>query len=50
MNEMGPPTYLGNDEESFIVTAAYIEGDHGSPLNIHTLAYQLHNTVKSIKF
>ena len=37
MNKMGHPTYLNNDEESFIVTLADIGGVHSLPMDTHYL-------------
>ena len=43
------PTYLINNEDSFMVSATDNEGGHGLPLDAHALADQLHHTIKSVK-
>ena len=50
MNIMGNPTYLTNDDDSFIVSEAEIKGDHGLPMYTHAVVDQLHLVINSSKF
>ena len=48
MNKAGHPTYLNEDEESFLVASSDIEGDHGLPLYRHGVAQQLQNVFEAV--
>ena len=41
MNKIGRPTYLSNDKEYFIYSAADIEGDHGLHLDSNYICENL---------
>ena len=50
MNKIGRPTYLSNENESLIVAAADMEGDHVLLVDINFLLEQLQHVIKAIKF
>ena len=50
MNKIGLPTFLSNNKEYLIVTAADIEGGHGPPLGGNCLLGKLQRSIKPVNF
>ena len=44
----GSPTYLNSDEEALVVSSAEIEGAHGMPIDVNTLASEPQLVIKAV--
>ena len=45
---VGRPTYLNSYEEALLVALAKIEDDHGVPIDVNTLGFELQFVIKSV--
>ena len=46
--KVGRPTYLNSDEEALVVASAEIEGAHGMPIDVNTLASEPQLVIKAV--